>query len=205
MNRTVPTISPALFAVLASDGKWVAPSHIIEINNELVNLFNSSNSRLIINMPPRHGKSEFISKYFPAWYLTFHPHQRVILTSYNDSFATIWCDKIKKIISNFSSPVFNVDISKSKNTKNEFSLESTGGNLYCIGASGSLTGRGADLIIIDDPIKNDEEALSNHQRDKLWEWFKGTLFTRLEPNGKIIICMTRWHKDDLVGRITDEL
>jgi len=203
MKRPITTISPALFATLASQGEWESPNHILEICDELVELFNSTNTRLIINMPPRHGKSEFISKYFPAWFLTFHPNQRVILTSYNKSFATQWCSKVKKIIKDFSTPVFGVEISKTKNTINEFSIEDAGGSLYCIGARGSLTGRGADLIIIDDPIKNEEEALSSHQRDKLWEWFKSTLFTRLEPNGKIIICMTRWHKDDLVGRIIE--
>jgi len=198
-------ISPAFFAYLASSGEWKFADHLIDINSQLLKINNSELYRLIINIPPRHGKSEFISKYFPAWYLTNNPNHRVLLTSYNDAFASLWCNKVKQVIERFSSKHYDIKISNIKNTKNEFGLEGYDGGLYCIGAGGSITGRGADLIIIDDPVKNDEEANSQNNRDKTWEWFKGTLFTRLEPNGKIIICMTRWHSDDLTGRISEEL
>lgn len=196
----LPLGSPAGFAAYVSSGNWKCAKHLAFINAELMKIFSKPNGKLILNMPPRHGKSEFISKYLPAWYLCRFPSKRVILTSYETSFAVSWGRKVRNII-NETGDDFGIGIDKSKKSVSEFIIENYGGSLNCIGAGGAITGKGADLIIIDDPVKNDEEANSPTMRDNIWEWFRSTVFTRLEPGGHIVLIMTRWHHDDLCGRI----
>jgi len=149
-------------------------------------------------MPPRHGKSEYISKFLPAWYLLNFPEKRVILTSYEASFAFDWCYKTREVYKYlrhfFNAPNLKVE-------RMNYWLTEQNGSMNAIGAGGAITGKGADLLIIDDPIKNAEQALSSGQREKLWEWFNAVALTRLEPKGKIIIVQTRWHEDDLAGRL----
>ncbi len=149
-------------------------------------------------MPPRHGKSEYISKYLPAWYLLNFPEKRVILTSYEASFAFDWCFKAREVYQHLR-PFFNAPNLKVE--RMNYWLTEQNGSMNAIGAGGAITGKGADLLIIDDPIKNAEQALSSGQREKLWEWFNAVALTRLEPDGKIIIVQTRWHEDDLAGRL----
>ena len=152
-------------------------------------------------MPPRHGKSEMISKFFPFWYLWNFPHQRIILTSYNSHFAELWGSKVRDLIKFTTYPNPALQISSSSKSKAYFEIDEFGGSMSCVGALGSITGKGADLLIIDDPVKNDQDARSSLKRDNLWEWFISTVMTRLEPNGIVVLVMTRWHEDDLCGRI----
>lgn len=155
---------------------------------------------LIVNIPPRHGKSELISKYFPVWYLALNPDERVILTTYQNKFASYWGIRIKEVIEENSEKI-DLIISKSARSSNYFELKGYKGSVTCVGVGGSITGKGGNLIIVDDPIKNDQEANSFLKREKLWDWFKATLYTRLEPNGVMVLVMTRWHEDDLCGRL----
>jgi predicted phage terminase large subunit-like protein len=122
-----------------------------------------------------------------------------MLTSYNASFATLWGRKVRDLISQNGNK-FGIILRPDVRAANNFQLI-TGGSMITIGAGGSLTGRGADLLIVDDPIKNDTEANSKNHRDSIWDWFNSTAFTRVEPGGTVIIVMTRWHCDDICGRI----
>lgn len=160
--------------------------------------------RLIITMPPRHGKSELASKRFPAWFIGNDPSREVILATYNAKFAQDFGRKVRDII---EMPVFGQIFPGSSlkdKAKSADRLETEEGGLaHFVGTGGSLTGRGADALIIDDAIKSREDADSKSFRDKQWEWFTQVAMTRLLPMGRVVIIMTRWHEDDLVGRLTD--
>lgn len=155
--------------------------------------------RLVVSMPPRHGKSELCSLWYPVWYLTMFPHRRIILTSYEADFAAEWGRKVRNSI-NENSAELGVQIAADSNAANRWHT-SEGGGMKTAGAGGPITGRGGDLVIIDDPIKNFEEAFSETMREKVWNWYTSTVRTRLEPGGCIVIVMTRWHEDDLIGRL----
>lgn len=192
-------ISPAHFAYTVSLGKWLPARHLMLINQKLRELSLGKITRLIVNMPPRHGKSELISKYFPAWFLSAYPEKRIILTSYEHTFAASWGRKCRDILKQ-NTDLTHVSLNPANSAIDNFTLMQ-GGGMSCAGAGGPITGKGCDLLIIDDPVKNDAEAQSPTYRNKIEDWFYSTAFTRLEPDGAIIIIMTRWHEDDLCGRI----
>lgn len=158
-------------------------------------------------MPPRHGKSELVSKYFPAWYLMHNPDKRVILASYEADFASQWGRKVRQLVTELSEPRFKVAFGESIEVRGDSKAadrwEITGhqGGMQTAGVGGPITGKGADVLIIDDPVKNAEEANSDVHREKAWDWYVSTAYTRLEPGGSVILVMTRWHEDDLAGRI----
>lgn len=152
-------------------------------------------------MPPRHGKSEFVSRYFPAWYLGRFPDKRIILTSYEAGFASGWGRKARAVLTEFGPEVFGVRVSQASRAGDDWGIEGREGGMVTAGVGGPITGRGADVLIIDDPVKNAEEARSPTIREKVWDWFESTASTRLEPGGSIVLIMTRWHLDDLAGRV----
>lgn len=157
---------------------------------------------LVLSVPPRHGKSRECSIDFPAWYLGRNPMREVIISSYSADLAHDFGGKTRdKVDSDWYKLIFpNVRLKEDEKAKGRWSTNK-GGGYVATGVGGAVTGRGADVFLIDDPIKNAEEASSLVMRDKVWEWFKSTAFTRLHPKGVMIIIMTRWHLDDLVGRI----
>lgn len=157
--------------------------------------------RLIVTMPPRHGKSELCSKYLPAWYLGTYPDKRVILASYGADFASEWGSKARNILKEFGPALFGVRVSESPSARDRWDIAGRDGGMRTAGVGGDLTGRGAHLLIIDDPVKNAEEAASVTMRNNAWVWWLATASTRLEPDGVIIVIQTRWHEDDLAGRL----
>jgi len=152
-------------------------------------------------MPPRHGKSELCCKYLPAWYLGTYPHNRIILASYGDRFASEWGQKARDVLSEWGPAVFGVDVRKDKAASDDWLIQGADGGMKTTGVGGPLTGRGANLLVIDDPVKNAEEAASEVYREKMDEWFHSTAYTRLEPGGAVVLIQTRWHEDDLMGRV----
>jgi predicted phage terminase large subunit-like protein len=192
--------TPSWFAFTASSGRWRPAEHLLLIEEHILKAVSGKSGRLIINLPPRHGKSEFLSKYLPAWFLGTYPDKRVILTSYESSFAQSFGRNVMGLLKE-SYDVFEQKIEKNHGASADFGIEGHKGGMYAIGAGGAITGKGADLLIIDDPVKNDAEAMSQTYRDNVYEWFKATAFTRIEPGGSVIIIMTRWHEDDLAGRL----
>lgn len=154
-------------------------------------------------IPPRHGKSVFISQYFPAWYLALHPEKRIILISYEADFAASWGRKARDVFErtkDLHRRSIREDVSSSTRWETTY-----GGGMTTAGIGGPITGKGADVLIIDDPIKNVEEANSRSKREKVWDWFLSTAYTRLEPGGVLILVMSRWHEDDLAGKILKEM
>jgi len=158
----------------------------------------------MIQMPPRHGKSEFTSKYFPAWALGNFPDNRIILASYGSDLARGFGRKARDLLEQTGPLLFGVDVADDSSAADRWDLKGHDGGMVAVGVGGPITGRGADIAIIDDPLKNQEEAQSQVIRDKQWDWYQSTLYTRLEPGGAIILIMTRWHEDDLAGRLIEE-
>ena len=201
--------SPALFARtvtqhLPEKSRWKLTPHLQAIDRELTDSIRQGDGRLILSVPPRHGKSELASKYFPAWFVGAFPHRRVILSSYEADFASSWGRKARTLLDE-QGHRFGVKVARDSSAANRWDVEGHGGGMTTAGVGGPITGKGADLLIIDDPVKNYEEAHSQTFRDRAWDWFTSTAYTRLEPGATCVVIMTRWHEDDLVGRIKTRL
>jgi hypothetical protein len=158
--------------------------------------------RLMVFMPPRHGKSELVSIQFPTWYLGRNPTKEIIQTSYSSELALDFGRKVRTNVGRqeFHQLFPKAQLSELSKAADQFRLTQGGGYL-AVGVGGSVTGRGGNVVIIDDPHKDAKEAASGTLRDMVWQWYTGTLYTRLNPNGAMILVMTRWHDDDLAGRI----
>ncbi len=193
--------SPAGLAVIASQGQYALPRHVRLLNQKLLDLAARRITRLLVTAPPRHGKSALLSHYFPAWYLGTHPTHRVMLTSYEADFAASWGRKARDVLAEWGPHLYGVHVREDSSAAYRWDLHARPGGMTTAGAGGALTGRGSDLLLIDDPVKNAEEALSPVQRDHLWDWYQSTAYTRLEPGAAIALTMTRWHENDLAGRI----
>ena len=160
------------------------------------------------SLPPQHGKSMHITETLPSYFLGHFPQHGCIEVSYNDDFASKFGSKNKDKIKLYGKEVFGVEINKDTNAKGEWDVidsntgNKTRGGMISRGILSGITGSSlGDLIIIDDPIKTREEANSETQRDKIWEEWKDSVSTRIHPGAIIILIMTRWHEDDLWGRL----
>lgn len=162
-------------------------------------------NKLILNCPPRHGKTEIVSKLSLPWFMGKNPGENAIFGTYSDTFAQDIGRGVRDV---FSSPVYQevfpgVGLRATTTASNRMQL-STGGYAFFVGRRTATTGRGAGLLICDDPIKDAQEAYSPRIRDILWEWFTRTLGSRMMTDkARMILVQTRWHMDDLPGRLTD--
>jgi predicted phage terminase large subunit-like protein len=175
------------------------------LDDRLCQLASGKIRRLMVFMPPRHGKSELCSKYFPAWYIGRFK-QRIILTSYEATFASTWGRLARNTLTEYGPSVFGVKVAEDSTAADHWELQGAQGQhgvMYTAGVGGAITGKGATGLIIDDPVKNMEAAQSAVLREKAWSWYTSTAYTRLEPEGWILVVQTRWHHDDLSGRIVD--
>jgi len=179
--------------------------HNYLISQKLRDLESGEIRRLMIFMPPRHGKTMQVSEYFPAWYLGRNPHHQVIAATYSYERASDIGRKVRnQLIDPLHQNIFKeCNISADSKGANKLSTQQDG-NYYSVGVGGAIVGRGANLFIIDDPVKSREEAESITARRKIIEWFKAVAYTRLMPDNRIVLVMTRWHFDDLAGRLLDE-
>lgn len=167
--------------------------------------------RLMITMPPRHGKSMLASEFFPAWYLGRNPDHYVVTATYAQDLADDFGRKVKNQIEDaaFQAVFPGVALADDSKSAKRFHIEGSSGGIehatnqrgayYAVGVGGPLTGRGAHLLLIDDPVKNREDADSEIVRRKTKDWYTSTAYTRLMPGGRIVIIQTRWHEDDLSG------
>ena len=195
-------LSPAGYAMYASGGQWKIAKHLAYLNRHLLLAARRDIKRLMISMPPRHGKSELVSKYLPGWVMGALK-EKVILTSYEAKFAAQWGTFARNLYNEHGETVFGSKLNPDF-THAEHWQTTEGGVMYTAGVGGPLTGKGCDWLIIDDPIKNYEEAMSATIRMNTAEWFRSTAYTRLEPNGVVVLMMTRWHEEDLCGVLLDE-
>jgi len=190
-----------------SEGRWKLFRHLALFNRLALALAACAILNLIIEIPPQHGKSQFWSKYFPAWFLGQFPQLRVVLASYEASFAASWGRQTRDILEQHGPALFGVTVRQDTRAVDDWELQDakTGehlpGGMVTAGVGGPLTGRAADLAIVDDPIKNAEEASSKAHLDKLYDWWTTTVCTRVHEGGRRVVLMTRWAEDDLVGRI----
>lgn len=161
--------------------------------------------RLMIFMPPRHGKSELASKRFPAWCLGRNPKRQIIAASYNSDLADDFGRNVRNIV---AEPEFNQvfpNVTLAADSKAAGRMNTNHGGAYvAAGVGTAVTGRGADIALIDDPFKDRQEADSERRRELVWDWYRSTLFTRLMPGGSIVLIQTRWHEDDLAGRLLEQ-
>ena len=156
-------------------------------------------------MPPRHGKSEFTSRWLPAWYALEYPERRSCVATYGAEFAREWGVKAREIVKEWHRPLGRPRSRISQATSAAHNWQTiAGGGMVTAGVGGPLTGRGFHLMVIDDPIKNAEDALSPRKRRSVWDWFQSTAASRLEPGGVMVVMATRWHRDDLIGMILEQ-
>jgi len=174
------------------------------INDALLDIASGKIKRLMVFIPPRHGKSMLISQYFPAWYLGMYPEKRIILSSYEFEIAASWGRKAREVFRETGQEFYGLKINDDASANNWWEIKHHNGGMVTAGVRGAITGKGANVLIIDDPVKNAEEARSKLIRDRNWDWFQSTAYTRLEPDGAIILIMSRWHYDDLAGRCLAE-
>jgi predicted phage terminase large subunit-like protein len=181
-------------------GYQTAP-HILTLIRSLETAVDTPGSRTIITMPPRHSKSLHVSENLPAWYLGRYPDRRVIAASHTASLAYTFSRRVRNKIASQRYPFPHVRIAGDKAAVQAWDIDGHLGGYYAVGVGGSPVGAGANLIVIDDPIRSQADADSETVRDALWEWYQGTIRTRLEPDGAMIVTATRWHDDDLTGRL----
>lgn len=166
--------------------------------------------RLIISMPPRSGKSELVSRRFPAWLFGQNPDLQIIASSYSADLSSRFNRDVQRIIlDDVYKKIFpETNLSDKKGgtyirTADLFEIVDHKGAYRSCGVGGGITGQGADVLIIDDPIKDRAEAQSVTIRNKIWDWYTSTAYTRLSPGAGLIVMCTRWHQDDLVGRLIE--
>lgn len=195
--------SPLALAEHFSNGEYHSARHIDVLNFEFLNLLDSPDvDILIVTMPVRHGKSLYLGKWAPTWYKLRYPYRNMIICSNTIKMArdnSRWVrDKVHELAP--SAGLKGVDPMNSSTT--EWKLDGPGmGGCIASGVSGSIVGFSANLLILDDFLKDAKSAYSESVRDAQWEWFTSVASTRLEPGGKLVLCCTRWHSEDLIGRI----
>jgi len=182
--------------------------YLIEFCNELQEFYESDDEVLIVNLPPRHGKSRTAGN-FVEWVLGNNKHEKIMTGSYNETLSTMFSKNVRNTIQEVKvdkdkivySDIFpGIRIKYGDGAMNLWSLEGSYNNYLATSPTGTATGFGCTLMIIDDLIKNAQEAYNEEVLQKHWDWFTNTMLSRLEEGGKIIIIMTRWATGDLAGR-----
>lgn len=182
--------------------RYRAAAHHARIAKKLQAVERGEIKRLAIFMPPRHGKSMLTSEFFPAWYLGRNPEKYIIAASYAQELSDDFGRKVRNQLLApefqriFPGSVLRADSSSARRFNTE-----AGGAYFAVGVGGPVTGRGAHILLIDDPVKNREEAESETIRRKVVDWYTSTAYTRLMKDGAIVLIQTRWHEDDLAGWI----
>lgn len=183
---------------------YEAAAHHTLIAEKLEAVERGEIDRLMINMPPRHGKSELASRRFPAWFLGRNPTKNIIGASYNSDLANDFGRNVRNIVASREySALFETRLAEDSRAANRWNT-SDGGAYVAAGVGTAITGRGADILLIDDPLKDRQEADSETTRENVWDWYTSTAYTRLAPGGRVIVIQTRWHEDDLTGRLLEE-
>lgn len=185
------------------------PPHVDVVSEKLVELIEGRllkpngkpYRKMMVAMPPRHGKSELISRYAPAWYLTKYPERKVMVVGYSDEFAAGFGRDARTLVE--AAPEWLTTPLRQDTKAAHRWLTTGGGAMFTAGIGGPLTGRGGHYIVIDDPIKSSAEAQSETVRQAHWDWVQSTVLTRREPGAVVVIVQTRWHEDDLSGRFLE--
>lgn len=189
---------PVNYAIHRSRGQFTDARHIRVMEEAILRTI-ATGGRLIIAASVRHAKSWTGSLWLPPWYLGTHPDARVILAGHEADFAARWGRAGRDILTEFGQEDFGIEVAKRSDAANRWDIEKRLGGMLTVGVGGSPIGRGADLMIVDDPIKSYADAMSPLKRERVVEWWTGTMASRVEPGGAVILLMARWHEDDLAG------
>lgn len=186
------------------EGRWIKGKAVSYICNKVQEFIEKDTGHafdiLVLSIPPQHGKSMTITETLPSWYLGKFPTKRIIEASYSEDFAQLFGRRNLRKIEQFGKELFNIEKGKIANNT-EFELSNGIGGMISRGILSGVTGRPADLMIIDDPVKNRQEADSKIYRDRIWAEWNDSFKSRLSFGAKVIIIQTRWHEDDFAGRI----
>jgi len=182
-------------------GAWQPARHLLLLCGKLEAVERGELPRLMVFMPPRHGKSEVVSKKFPAWFLGRNPDKEIIISSYAADLAYDFSRIARNTFREWGPKLWGLELADDSGAVGRWGIQGHRGGLVAAGVGGPITGRGAHVAIIDDPFKNYEESASETVREKVFNWYKSTLRTRLAPGGSIVLVMTRWHEKDLAGEL----
>ena len=196
--RDIPWATPGELARHITPSTVQTPA-LDRIDAELTRLAETPDSRLIITMAPQEGKSRRVALDFPLWWLSRLPTTRIVGASYGQGLANRNGRAMRRIINDH--PELKLTIASDNGAAHDWSIAGHGGGVFSVGIGGGLTGRPADLMIIDDPIKDQKEADSETFRENVWEWWTGVAAARLAPGAPVVVILTRWHEDDLAGRL----
>jgi hypothetical protein len=180
---------------------WFHETMAIIFQSVLKKVENGEDARVILTVPPRHGKSELATMKFPAWMLGKHPEWPIMVASYSGDLAVDFGQGTREIMQSPSyQEIFNTRLRPDSQAKGKW-MTKEGGGYMSAGAGGAITGKGFKIGIVDDIFKNREEAESDTIRDSRYDWYRSTFYTRQEGNTAIVVIGTRWHTDDLIGRL----
>jgi len=199
LRRSIRT-SLAAFAKIALEPLGLVPArHHLLLIEELEKIARGVSKRLLVMMPPGSAKSTYASIIFPPWWFAQHPQSRIIAASHTASLAYSFARDVRRLLKEHESRL-GVALASDQRALADWRT-SSGGGYFATGVRGPIAGRRADLVLVDDPIKSRAEADSAAVRDQIWQWYRSDLLPRLKPQGRIVLIMTRWHEDDLAGRL----
>jgi len=203
-ERDLCRASPAFLARKAEGPRWVPARHHAVLSEVLVDVAYRRLDRVTVAMPPQNGKSTILAKAFPAWWLGRFEGE-VIYATYQGDLAASWGRKARDLLEEVGPSLFGVTVAQDSRNSAWWTVRDvrTGrarGSMKCAGIEGSLTGKGADLFLLDDPYKGPKQANSRAYRAEVEEFYAAVAHTRLSERGAVVICHTRWNEDDLIGR-----
>jgi predicted phage terminase large subunit-like protein len=180
---------------------WVHVDICSRLEKFMEDVAEKKSPRLMLFMPPRHGKSQLSSKTYASWVLGHYPQWEFMNCSYSGSLAMQFSRNVRSIMRDPSyHSLFDTQLDPDSQSVEHW-MTTEGGGLTAAGVGGAITGKGAHIMIIDDPVKNREDAESETSRQSCWDWYTSTAYTRLAPGGGVLVILTRWHDDDLAGRL----
>lgn len=201
-------VSPLATAMVLSADEGERPRfesspHLKLASDAIVDAINGTGKQyIIVSMPPRFGKSTLVTRRTPEWFLANWPHMTVGMCGYGNEFANDWGRKVRNDMT-FHKERFGFNLAEDSTKANWWHTE-VGGGMWTAGVGGQITGKGADFLVIDDPIKSTMEAYSKTYRDAIWDWWMSDVQSRTYPHTVIVVVMTRWHTDDIVGRLLSD-
>jgi predicted phage terminase large subunit-like protein len=206
---------PAGFAHYAGRGQWSYAPHLHVLNQYLMALMARRITKLIVTMPPQHGKSSFTTQYFSTFYLGNNPYHEVIVAAYEATFAATWGGRCRDLMSEYGPPLWGLTVKQDARAADNWRLKMAAsatrrdrvrrpsGGMRTAGIGTGITGRPMHLGIIDDPFKDNVQAMSPTYRQRVWDWYESSFMTRAQPDTVVIVQHTRWHEDDLIGRLLE--
>jgi hypothetical protein len=194
--------SPGALAAVLTNGREMQARHLDLVDHAFQRIAAGERVKVMLTMPPRHGKSRRASRWAPVWYLRRNPDHRLMLASYSATLADDHGRWIRDTITGYAD-ILGISLNPASHAANRFDIAGHEGGMVTAGVGGGLTGKGANCLIVDDPFKGSDDAESQTQRNRVWDWWQSVALTRLEPNGSLVVINTRWNPDDLSGRLLE--